>query len=454
MVSSAYIEQHIPHYQEAEEATVGGILISPSTMDEIASYLKPPHFYTLRIQYIYDALLHLYRNRIDIDHITVCNRLREMDKLDEVSEAYVMKVTELHGNSLSAPVHAQLVFAMAKRRELLTVADKLSEMAVRERDFTVEDVIQKAQADLYDLGMGNAKAPWATMPELLSKLYDDLETGAFGEGGLVGLSTGFKRLDNQLLGLIKGKSYIFAGRPSMGKSAFIQQLALNVALQCDEENRPRLVIVFSQEMPSEGVVIRMVSSQTKIPAMRIQSRRVDQVERDKVTHWMGRIGLSSHLVVNDTPNMTPAKMIATVREAERRYGQNASLVVEDYLQLMVPGVDDRNREQEVAYVSRGLKTLAMECDVPVVSAAQINRDVEHRQDKRPTLADLRESGAIENDADMVAFLYREDYYDKDPLAYNPVSDLELMIAKHRDGPTGTLGFTFDRPHMYFVEKPN
>lgn len=441
----------IPHSELAEQATLLSLLINERAFEEIQGFLKAEYFFLLRHQYIYTAMLRLYKAGMPVNYVTVVTELQAMGRLNDVGGApYITQLTCVEANSMSGVAYARLVERLALRRQVLKLSDDMKLMALGDDpDATIESILYTTHTAVLGMMTDAVERKWTTAQAALSSLLSDVEAARDRGTNQVGLSTGFPRLNKITLGFQGGQSYLVAARPGVGKSALLGTWGLNIAAQHTEDDRPRLVVFFSQEMKTAALMQRIVSSETNLNLRHVLGGNVTDDEYSRILGYVNDRGAKLQLVIDDTPGMNPARMLSVVRDIERFYGQRVDIIFEDYIQLMSGEAD--NRQEEVAEVSRGIKLLAMTLDIPIVSAAQLNRNVDQRQDKRPTLSDLRESGALENDADVIMFLYREDYYED----ANPQDEslMELIIAKNRHGPTGTIDYFFNRAKMQHIERP-
>lgn len=419
-------------YSEAAEAAViGGILSAPKLYDTIAGILTPDTFFLLRNQYIFRAMAALKQDGLPIDYLTVSERLRLDGKLAEVTPAYLTQAINDTPNSHDAPNYAKLVKLMAGRRALLSFADGVKSDAM-DGGIALTDVLARASRNLLDVQQRSEIQPPYDLARELNAFWDDVERQMSSPDEFAGIPTGYHELDRCINGLRPGQLVIVGARPGMGKSALLTSMALNLI----SVKPTARIVLFSAEMKKREVIQRLVSAETGLSIGKLINGKLNESDHKRFVAAMGRIA-NFNLRIDDTPNLTPDRIRATCNDMVTTHG-GIDLVLVDYVQLMtVPGIRRGDRVAEVSECSRALKVAAGDFNVPVVSAAQLSRAVEMRQDKRPQLSDLRESGTLEQDGDLVMFLYRGDYY-KEPGAQPGV--IELNVAKQRNGDTPTEPF--------------
>lgn len=431
-----------PYTQEAEEAVIGAVLINPSIFVTIAAFLKPEDFFIVRHGYIWDALRMMDEQNAPVDYFTVNEQLRTMGRLEEVGgPAYVTGLINNTPTSIHAEFYGRLVERAALRRRLFAAADVIKALAIDETRST-EEVTDEAEQRLFDISNRRASAEFVPLFEVANRHADKVEAIYNAPRDIIGLPTGFKYLDKLTRGFQERKLYIIAARPGMGKSALLQHAALYNA---EEGKRTAL---FSLEMGDLEVVDRLASIKAQLDSTKLMSGDMTAAE---FSRYMDAIGQLSKLPIWITENgdITPMGIRSACRRLKKEQGLDAVFI--DYVQLINPGGGKfGSREQEVSYISRSLKMLSKELDVPVIIAAQLSRAVETRTEKRPQLSDLRESGGLEADADCVLFLYSDNYYDIAPQA-DPVWSTEIQVAKHRGGPLGRVTLGFRREFTQFVE---
>jgi replicative DNA helicase len=428
-----------PYSQEAEEAAIGAILVNPVAYFGVAAFLKADDFFILRHRYIWQALERLHERSEPIDYLTLTQELKDLGRLVEIGgPAYLTQLINNTPTSVHAEVYGRLVERAATRRRLMAAADQIKGLALNE-EMTVEQVISESEAKLFDVTERQLTKELIPMQEAVSDYFDRIEYLMQNRGAAFGVPTGFKDLDKLLGGLQKSDLIIFAGRPGMGKTSFLLSAAINMA------RLGARIAVFSLEMGVEQIVQRLISMEAGINSQNLRLGQLSQQEWARFVHAAGNLS-NFRIFIDDTAAMNPLELRTKSFRLAREHGLD--LIVVDYVQLMnAGGAYENNRVQEVSFISRNMKELARELNVPVLSAAQLSRAVEQRHDKRPQLSDLRESGSIEQDADVVMFLYRDEVYNE---ATEFPNQAEIIISKHRNGPTGTINLYFEKTLTKFM----
>jgi replicative DNA helicase len=423
-------EQFAPHSIEAEEAVLGSVLLNPEALFEVLPFLKPEDFYIVRHAWIWEAMLNLHERRDPIDYLTVVSELEQQNRLAEAGgAAYILSLVNKTPSALNAEGYGRIVERMATRRRLIEAAQQIARVAHSE-ETDIEEVISRAERAIFDVTERRLTRDLVPVKDVISSYFDHISLLARQQEEVMGVPTGFIDLDRLTSGLQKSDLLIVAARPGMGKSSWLNSVVLNAA-----RNRQR-VALFSLEMSNEQLVQRFISQETHIPSHKLREGKLDERDWQQFMAAATRLGeLPIHL--DDTPALSTQELRTKARRLYLEYGLD--LIMIDYLQLMTTPYRSENRVQEISYISRSLKQLARELNVPVVAAAQLSRAVEQRNDKRPLLSDLRESGSIEQDADVVMFIYRDVYYNPDTPDGNRA---EIHIAKHRNGPTGLVHLVF------------
>ncbi|MFN8451792.1 MAG: replicative DNA helicase [Anaerolineae bacterium] len=438
--SSTLTGQLAPYSQEAEEAVLGAVLVNPEAFLSVASFLEAEDFYILRHAYIWEALERISERNDQIDFVTLQDELRAINRLNDIGgPAYLLHLINSTPTSVHAEVYGHLVERAATRRRLLVAADEIKALAMDEQ-LSIEKVTSDSESRLFHVTERNIRRDLIPMRDAINNYFERIEYLIQHPDEPLGLPTGFRDLDALLGGLQRSDLLIFAGRPGMGKSSFLLSVALNAA------RIGARILIFTMEMGHEQLVQRFLSMETGINSQKLRTGQLSQQEWSKFVESTGRLG-SFGIFIDDTPAMTPIQMRTKCRRIAHEYGLD--LVIVDYMQLMNAGGGyENNRVQEISYISRSLKELARELNVPVFSAAQLSRAVEQRQDKRPQLSDLRESGSIEQDSDIVIFLYRD-------IIYNEATEFpnraDLIVAKHRNGPTGVVSLHFEKSLTKFTD---
>jgi replicative DNA helicase len=421
----------VPQNREAEEAVIGAVLINPEAYYDLAEFLQADDFYIHRHRWIWEAFARLHEKRVPLDILTVSEELDRAGQLGEIGgPAYLTALLNQVPTSLHAEAYGHMVEADAIRRRMLTAANQIATLAYDEHE-SVEHVMEEAEKSVFDVSQRRLKHDLRPISAVLSEYYDRIGELAGRTDEIFGVPTGFIDLDRMLTGMQASDFLIIAGRPGQGKSGFLLSAARNAAML-----HKKHVAIFSLEMSNEQVVQRLVAQETGIDSQRLRTGKLNQDEWPLFTQAVEVLS-DAHIFLDDTPAITPLALRTKCRRLHMEFGLD--LVLVDYLQLMGGDVRTENRVQEVSYISRNLKILARELGAPVLAAAQLSRAVEQRTDKRPVLSDLRESGSLEQDADVVMFIYRPDQYEKDTQKLNVA---EIIVAKHRNGPTGSVELIF------------
>ena len=435
-----------PHDLDAERAVIGAMLVSETAVAAVAERLAARDFYSEVHRIIYGAMMRLYSRGEPIDQLTLTNELRSVNEFDRVGgRPYVFQIVESVPMAANAGRYADIVRGKALLRAVIDVGSRITEDAFREPE-NVSEALDSAEQLIYGVSNQTLREHLAPVSELAPGALEMIQRLYEQEGEITGVETGFEDLDRLTTGFHKSDLVILAARPAMGKTA----MALNAIWHAaGEKNMP--VAIFSLEMSKEQLVQRLISQTTRIPAQVLRSGNVKAEDWPKLVRGVAEVSRAP-IWIDDTAGVTLMEIRAKVRRLSSQLKSAdetpLSLVVVDYLQLMIgQGNRQENRQQEIAEISRGLKVLARDLDVPVLAIAQLSRAVESRHDKRPMLSDLRDSGAIEQDADMVMFLYRDEYY-------NPDSDdkgiAEVIVGKHRNGPTGKVQLAWMQQYTKFA----
>ena len=420
-----------PHAVEAEEAVLGCVLINPDAYFEVAAFLKPEDFYLHKNRWVWDAFINLHEQRLPIDIITVSEELERHNQLAEAGgAAYLTQLINAVPTSLHAEAYGRLVEREALRRRLIDAATQVARLAYEEgRD--ISEVVNDAEAAVFAVSERRANKELAPIKEAISAYYDRIKYLFEHRGEVLGVPTGFIDLDKLLGGLQQSDLLIIAGRPGSGKTGLMLNVAKNAAMVAKKH-----VAVFSLEMSNDQLVQRLISQETGIDSQRLRLGDIHDHEWPLFVQASNVLS-DAQIFLDDTPALTPNQLRSKCRRLDQEYGLD--LVIVDYLQLMQGDGRSENRVQEVSTISRGLKQLARELNVPVLAGAQLSRAVEQRSDKRPVLSDLRESGSLEQDSDIVMFIDRPDMYNTDGAKTNIAT---IIVAKHRNGPTADIQLVF------------
>lgn len=431
-----------PYSQEAEEAVIGSVIVDPDVFLQVAGFLKAEDFYLLRHQYIWETFDRLNARKIALDFVTLQEDLKAHSRLNDIGgPAYLLHLLNSTATSRNVETYGRLVQRAAVRRRLLVAADKMKALAADEQ-LTVDKVLIDAEKEFMKVKNTDLNNKREALSDMVARLMVNVADRMEHPDRPVGLPTGFRDLDDTTSGgLRRGKLYILAARPGMGKTSMLMSVALNAAKVGGR------VGIASQEMNRDEIVERFAAIETGINLQKISMGRLEDAEYSRFVHACGMVG-SLNIEVDDANRLTPTdlrgKCMRWINEA------GLDLLIVDYLQILSSGgaFSPNQRVQEVGYFARELKQIAREFNIPVYSAAQLNRGVEERTDKRPILSDLRESGEIEQEADVVEFIYRDVVYNENTEFPNRA---DIIIAKHRNGPTGTVALHFEKTTTRFMD---
>ena len=425
---------HVPPQSlEAEESILSAILVDNDTLPEILEILSPKDFYRSSHQKTFTAMTELFSRNEPVDLVTLTNILRERGWLEEIGGAtYLANLVDTVPLAVNAQHYAKIVHDKACLRQLIEKSNAIAKRCFEDRG-DVENVIDYAESSIFEISENKIKPSFYPIGKIIELNIDALEERQGNKALVTGVATGFTKLDELTAGLQKSDLIILAGRPGMGKTAFALNIAKNSAV---DANIP--VAIFSLEMSKEQLSFRMLSSEARIDSSRLRRGFITQDDWIKITDAAGFLS-QAPIFIDDSPNITVLEIRAKSRRLKME--NNIGLIIIDYLQLMKGRISAERRDLEISEISRSLKALAKELDIPVLALSQLNRKLEERSDKRPQLADLRESGALEQDADVVAFIYRDELYNKDENNPNK-GKAEIILAKQRNGPTGAAILTF------------
>jgi replicative DNA helicase len=434
------LEKMAPHNTEAEEAALGSLLIDPDAIFRVASFLAPEDFYREKNGWIYEAIRDLHDRREPADFVTLCDELERRGQLEEVGgAAYITYLINTVPTAIHAEYYARIVERTAILRRLISAAGQIAAIAYEEAE-DVDEVVDRAEQILFGVSQRRIARDLVPIKQVIGDYYDRIDYLYQHRGQLIGIPTGFSLLDKLLGGLQRSDFIIVAGRPSMGKTSF----ALSVAQSASRKYNQR-VAIFSLEMSSEQIVQRLISAETGIDSQRLRQGELKDHEWPLFVEATGILS-EVPIFIDDTPSISALQMRTKARRLHAEHGLD--LIIVDFLQLMQGDTRAENRVQEISSISRALKGLARELNVPVMAVSQLSRAVEARHDHIPILSDLRESGSIEQDADVVMFIYREEMYDPDTELKNMA---DIIVAKHRNGPTGKVPLFFKKELAQFHE---
>ena len=436
------IERVPPQNIEAEQAVIGGMLIEKEAISKVAEFLKADDFYREAHRLIFEAMLELFNKNEAVDLVTGTEAKRKNDKLEAVGGiAYITSLANSVPTAANINYHGKIVEEKALLRGLINSATHIASMGYEDTE-AVADIIDKAEKMILEVSERKMSGDFVPIKSIIFDAFGKIEQLYASKGGITGLATGFKDLDKITSGLQPSDLILVAARPSMGKTAFTLNIASHVAIR-----EKKAVAFFSLEMSKEQLVQRMLCSEATIDSQRLRIGELEERDWTKLISAADRLS-SAPIYIDDTPGITVMEMRSKARRLKIEH--DLQLIIIDYLQLM-QGSSNKggdNRQQEISEISRSLKALARELNLPVIALSQLSRSVESRQIKKPMLSDLRESGSLEQDADIVSFLYREDYYNPETENKN-ITD--IIIAKHRNGPVDTVQLFFHKQFTKFCD---
>ena len=449
-----------PHSLEAEQAVLGAIMLNNEQWDNVAERVQPTDFYNYAHKLIYEQMIELVRNHQPIDLITLDQALKNKGILEDIGGfAYLAELSKNTPSVANVLTYAEIISERAIRRELIAASNKIASLSYQPKGMLVKDVLDEAEREIFHIaekrtsGDDGPKNIDSILMNTLARI--EMLSKSKHNGGITGVTTGFDDLDRKTAGLQPSDLIIVAARPSMGKTTFAMNLCENAAFadttETDENgntvkkpNKP--VLIFSLEMPADQIMMRMLASLSRVDQTKIRTGQIDDDEDwAKISSTMSLLQERRNIYIDDSSGLTPTELRSRARRVYRENG-GLSLIMVDYLQLMrAPGFTD-NRTLEIAEISRSLKALAKELEVPVVALSQLNRSLEQRADKRPVNSDLRESGSIEQDADLIMFIYRDEVYHDN---FDLKGIAEIIIGKQRNGPIGRVRLTFQGKYSRF-----
>lgn len=428
-----------PQNLEAERSTLGSMFLEKDAIYRAIEILRPEDFYKDTHRLIYQAVLDLTNKGEPVDLVTVTEELRQKDSLDQVGGiSYLTGLANAVPTAAHIEYYARIVEEKALLRQLIHAASEVVASGYDAQD-EVEKILDEAEKSIFAISNRRTRRSMVNLKSILIETFEQIEKLYESRGAVTGISTGFADLDRFTAGLQPSDLIILASRPSMGKTTFALNIAENAAIQMKIP-----VVVFSLEMSKEQLAMKLLCAEAGVDNQRIRTGNLTEEDWPRLSHALGRLS-EAKIFIDDSPNVSALEVRAKSRRIMAEHG--LGLVVIDYLQLMQSRTRTESRQQEVSEISRSLKALARELSVPVLALSQLSRAVEQRTNKRPALADLRESGSLEQDADLVCFLYREDYYDPETEKKNIT---EFIIAKHRNGPIGAIEFLFQKEFSKFV----
>lgn len=429
-----------PQNLDAEQSILGGLMLDREALDQVGDMLMAEDFYKPSHQKIYNAIKELHNKSQPIDIITVTNILQAEGSMDMVGgPEYLISLLDKTISSANIASHAKIVKDKATLRRLIHINSQLIEKAYDQNFVDVESFVDQAESEIFKIGENKTQTGLVGSMEIVKASIQKIEELYKNKAEITGIGTGFKKLDEMTAGLHPGEMTIIAARPSMGKTAFSLNIAQHVALRLK-----KTVAYFSLEMGKESMMMRMLSAESKVSMSEIRNGRIQDSAWPKLINAASALS-EAPIFIDDTAGISPFEIRSRARRLKAEHGLDVIMI--DYLQLMSMKQKFNSREQEVAEISKSLKAIAKELQIPIIALAQLNRGVEGRTEKKPMLSDLRESGSIEQDADVIMMLYRDDYYDKE----NPEKQghAEVIVGKQRNGATGPVKLRFDAQYNRF-----
>lgn len=432
-------EKTIPQNVEAEEAVLGALCIDPEAIYRVLGFLRVEHFYLQKHRWIYETITALHEQREPVDFLTLTTALDMQDRLEAIGGSpYILQLISSVPSAINVESYARMVEQTSVRRRLLDVASEIAKLSYDE-ELPIGQVVDQSEKALFSVSQQRVARDLRPVQEVVGTYRDYLYQLYAHRGELMGVTSGFKDMDRLLGGFQRSDLIILAARPGVGKTSLLLTMALKAA------EKGKLVAVFSLEMSAEQLVQRMISSLSHVDAQKLRIGNLQEEDLPRVEEAIGHLA-DLPIYIDDTPALTPLQLRSKCRRLHSEHGLD--MVYVDYLQLMTSDLRTENRVQEVSYLSRMLKALARELNTPVLTASQLSRAVEQRQDRRPVLSDLRESGSIEQDADVVMFIYRDELYH--PETQQP-HIAEVIVSKHRSGPVDTVQLFFNRVYTQFAD---
>ena len=432
-MEEALIKRVLPHSIEAEQSVVGAMLMDKEAILTASEIITGQDFYQTSYGVIFESMVELFNEGKPADLITLQERLKEKDVPEEISSLeFVRELVAAVPTSANVRYYAQIVYEKSVLRKLIKLNEEIANTCYMSSQ-PMEEILEMTEKKVFELLQNRNAGDFVPIKDVVLNALEKIEKASKNKGTVTGIPTGFLDLDYKLSGLQPSDLILVAARPSMGKTAFVLNIAQHVAFKSD-----RYVAVFSLEMSKEQLVNRLFSLESQVDSQSLRTGNLKDADLEKLIESAGIIG-KSHLIIDDTPSISVTELRSKCRKFKLEHGLD--LIIIDYLQLMSGSIGGRSdsRQQEISDISRSLKAVARELNVPVIALSQLSRAVEQRPDHRPMLSDLRESGAIEQDADVVMFIYRDDYYNKDTETPNQA---EIIIAKQRNGPIGTVNLAW------------
>jgi len=437
---TAMPDKMVPHNVEAEQAVLGALLIDPDAIYKVSTFLRADDFYVAKHQWMYESITSLHERGEAVDYVTLCDELERREQLAEIGgAAYITSLINATPTALNVEYYGRIVERTSTLRRLIGAAGEIAALAYEDTD-NADEVVDRAEQILFGVSQRRISRDLMPIREVVSEYYDRIDYLYQHKGETIGVPTGFRQIDKLLGGLQKSDLVIVASRPGMGKTSLMLSFAQNAARKYNQR-----VALFSLEMSAEQLVQRLIASETGIDSQRLRLGNLREEEWPVFIQATGALS-ETMIFIDDTPSISAMQLRTKARRLYAEHGLD--LIIVDYLQLMQTDRRIDNRVQEISLLSRSLKGLARELNIPVVVASQLSRAVEQRNDKHPMLSDLRESGSIEQDADVVVFIYRDEYYSPETDQPNIA---EIIVSKHRNGPTGMVPLFFKKELAKFCE---
>ena len=429
--------KHIPYSKEAEESLLGNIMLYPDAIRKASEAgIMPEDFYLSRHQAIYSIMASMYENKEAIDTVSLSNKLRDFGLFDKTGGIEtLMDLTSATVSATNTDSYITIIKNKSLARKLIKIGQEISDDAYNGQN-GISDMLEAAELKITDVTRSNLSSNYKTADEVFANAIKHIEKIQEAGSTITGVRTLYKDLDIRTAGFQRGDLIIIGARPSMGETA----LALNIAANAAQVN-PGAILIFSLEMPEEQLAMRMLAAKAKVPIQKQKTGNLTNSEWSSLNE-ASQYFRNQKIFIDDTPGIKISEMLSRARKIDQDVG--LTLIIVDYIQLIQAAGKSESRQLEVAEISRKLKAMARELNVPVIALSQLSRQVERRDDKRPSLSDIRESGAIEADADLVMFLYREGYYNREVNQEDTREDVEIIIAKHRNGPTGEFKLAFEK----------
>ena len=456
-MDNMYEQKQMPHNNEAEQSVLGAIILDPQLINSTQEVLLPESFYRGAHHHIFRAMMHLFEENSEIDVVTLMDQLTSEGTLSEAGgPQYLAELASNVPTTRNIEYYREIVYKLAAKRNLIRVADQIAKDGY-DSELDLDDILSDAERKILELASTRESEGFKDIRDVLGQVYENAEELDQNSGQTPGIPTGYRDLDQMTAGFNRNDLIILAARPSVGKTAF----ALNIAQKVATHESNYTVGIFSLEMGADQLATRMICSSGNVDSNRLRTGTMTDEDWNRFTVAVGKLS-KTKIFIDDTPGIRITDLRSKCRRLKQEHGLD--MIVIDYLQLIM-GSGSRmsdNRQQEVSEISRTLKAIARELECPVIALSQLSRGVEQRQDKRPMMSDIRESGSIEQDADIVAFLYRDDYYNREdgeedddggmePVTNDDNGEIEVIIAKQRNGPTGTVKLHFMKQYNKFTD---